>query len=207
METNNDELAAKDFSMMFKLYLSILLVLLLTFFSFNYAQATPLRVDFSVTDIGSGYYQYDFTFILDNNDSSWISGNSWDWLIFGDRSSGNTGPSPFRPSGSFDWIWLSGDADILGFSSGGREGPLSCFVSNCGVSDGGWTPTAVGDSFSGSGKSTIFIQGDVYWTALQASNGATTAHQQEANRVPLPSTLAIFALALMVLAARKLKPS
>ena len=37
------------------------------------ANATPLSMDYVVTDIGGGTYQYDFTLTLDNNDGSWVA--------------------------------------------------------------------------------------------------------------------------------------
>ena len=47
------------------------------------AQATPLRLDYSVTDLGGGLYDYNFILVLDNNDSSWAAGQNFNWIIWG----------------------------------------------------------------------------------------------------------------------------
>lgn len=160
------------------------------------ASAAPIRLDYSISSAGGGLYQYDFTYTLDNSDSSWVSGQTWDWFVFGDRPASGE-PSAF----GFDWTWLSSDADFESFSSGGSEGPTACFGTSCSVSDGGWTPLALGDSFSGSGLSSILVTGDLYWTALAAGNGASRIIRELGNPitnvVPIPATFWLFGSALV----------
>jgi hypothetical protein len=49
-------------------------------------QATPLAMDYSVfSGPSSGEYSYDFSLILNNNDSSWTPGQNFNWIIFGDQ--------------------------------------------------------------------------------------------------------------------------
>lgn len=164
--------------------------------SVQVTQATPLRVDYTINNLGGGTYQYDFSFILDNNDGSWVSGQSWDWFIFGDRSDfGN--PSAFGPSGTSTWTWLSTDAPFTQqYSAGGHEGPTSCYPPD-GCGGAAWIPSAVGDSWSGSGTSpTLIADGDLYWSALVGSNGARSIQFEIANRVPEPTTLLLLSLGL-----------
>ena len=54
--------------------------------------ATPLRLDYVITDLGGGVYKYDFTFVVDNNDGSYMAGQTWRWFVFGDAPS----PGPRR---------------------------------------------------------------------------------------------------------------
>ena len=60
------------------------LILIMVFGLSGIALATPLRMDYSVSDLGGGIYDYEFALVLDNNDSSWSAGQGWGWIIFGD---------------------------------------------------------------------------------------------------------------------------
>src|SRR5664280_2604363 len=46
------------------------------------ANASPFTLDYSVTPVGPNY-QYNFGLVLDNNDSSWVAGQQFNWLIVG----------------------------------------------------------------------------------------------------------------------------
>ena len=161
------------------------------------ANATPIGVDYSITDQGNGTYLYDFFFILNNNDGSWTSGQGFDWLIFGDRAGDSLQPSAFGDSGAGNWAWLTSDGS-QSYSAFGHEGPTMCFgdVPNCGPDDGLWTPLAVGDSVSGSGLSNILVaDGQMYWSIIVGD----FTEWNRANRVtavPEPGTLALFGVGL-----------
>ena len=47
------------------------------------ANAVPFTLDYSVTPAGANY-QYNFSLVLDNNDSSWVAGQQFNWLVVGD---------------------------------------------------------------------------------------------------------------------------
>jgi PEP-CTERM motif len=169
------------------------------------AQAGPLRLDYAVTDLGGGVYDYDFQLTLDDNDSSWASGQGWGWLIFGDSP---TAPSPLTgfvidaatlPVGP--WTGLSS-------SSGGHNGPTFSSVLAY------WIPTAVGQSLTWSGTSTADLaQGSLLFTTIRVTGGASSETFKVANRlapavVPEPSTfllLGIGGLGLAVVARRRKK--
>ena len=68
------------------------------------AHATPLRMDYAVTDLGGGIWDYEFYLTLDNNDNSWNYGNGWGWVIIGDAQSSD---SPL-----YDWAGDNGDFPV-----------------------------------------------------------------------------------------------
>ena len=115
--------------------LSLFAALLLSFS--NSSSATPLSLEYGITDLGGGLYDYQFDLTLDNNDSSWVLGQSFNWIIFGDAASGSSSPLT-------DFVGDTGDLPIGPFldyytSFGGHNGPNlldSSFT--------GWIPSAVG---------------------------------------------------------------
>jgi hypothetical protein len=60
-------------------------IVLSLFFVLTPAGATPLRMEYSVTDLGAGAFQYEFSLILDNHDGTWFTGQGFNWIIFGDN--------------------------------------------------------------------------------------------------------------------------
>lgn len=161
------------------------------------SHATPLRLDYTVTDLG-GSYQYDFDLVLDNNDGSWVSGQQFDWFVIGDATIGNN--SPFTESIGFFTSLPSGWTATS--TIGGHNGP------SLGAVDGsvilpGYSPLALGDYISFSGVSaTLIPDGDLLWSNLQGSFGASLASFEVANNisaVPLPAALPLFVVGLSVL--------
>lgn len=141
------------------------------------ADAGPLRLDYSVTDLGGGVYDYDFTLVLDNADSSWAPGQGWGWLIFGDSSSsspltGYVADVSDLPVGP--WTGMT-------FSSGGHNGPTFSPVGSY------WVPTAVGQSLVWSGTSTANLgAGSLLFTTLFTTGGASSENFKVANLAPVP---------------------
>lgn len=129
--------------------------------------ATPLRLDYTVEDIGSGLFDYDFRLIVDNNDRSYVPGQVWNWIIFGDAP--NTG-SPL-----YSWVGdLSQSSPFItsfGTSGGGHNGPTIYGTDDEFTNSvlAVWEPNGVGDFLQWSGTSTAnLLQGDLLFSTLQA---------------------------------------
>jgi hypothetical protein len=151
-----------------------------------FSQATPLTLNYSVSDLDSGY-DYEFDLVLDNNDASWTVGQGWRWLIFGDQASS---PSPLT-----DFIGDLSDLPIglwtsYSTSGGSHNGPTLSYVLDY------WIPTSIGDTLSWSGTSTANLaQGELLFSTLAGTlNGAVVANYEIANRtsVPEPATMLLF---------------
>lgn len=157
------------------------------------AEAKVLDLDYTVSPIGGGAYQYDFWLKLTNADGTWTPGNQFDWIIFGDRS-GFGQPSGLCPtscsSAQFTNFSSPDPNATLNFSGGGHEGPTISYGANS-VLLPGWQPAGVGSVLRWSGRSSIMLgKGQLYFTTL-ATNGPRADFQlanQIASAVPEPAT-------------------
>ena len=119
------------------------------------ARATPLRLDYIVTNIGGGLFDYEFFLTVDNNDNTYAAGQGWRWLIFGDIQN--------APTNLTNFVGDPGDLPIgpwtfYGTTSGGHNGPNLGFVLDF------WIPTGICDSLFWSGTSTANLpEGDLDW--------------------------------------------
>jgi hypothetical protein len=150
------------------------------------ARATPLLLEYSTSALGGGIYQYDFMLILDNHDSTWVSGQEWDWIIFGDHNTAH-------PGGFTNWTPLSFSVPIARVTDSGgfHNGPTLYLASNSPLLPG-WNPTAVGQFITWSGTSTnVIADGQMYWSALVSGNGAARVEYELARvaNVPEPNAL------------------
>jgi len=159
--------------------------------SFAPANSSPFSLSYSVTSVGPNF-QYNFDLKLDNNDGSWIAGQGFNWFIVGDA---NGSPSLFTEGSDF-FVPASVPAGFVAAASGGgHNGPTLCF-GGCGDSPG-YVPTAVGDSIMFAGISATFLApGDLLWSNLLYTSGATGAdfHPAIASAVPEASTWAMMIL-------------
>lgn len=170
-------------------------------------QATPLRLDYVVSNAGGGQYDYEFKLTLDNHDSSWAAGQGWTWLTFGDASSA---PSPLSSFVGDSSSLPVGPWTSYNFSGGGHNGPTFLF-GNAGVEY--WTPDSVGSYLTWSGTAAVDLSNSgLLFSTLWTSNGAVAADFEMANRVasfaapvPEPETYAslLAGLGLLALARRK----
>ncbi|WP_085315259.1 PEP-CTERM sorting domain-containing protein [Derxia lacustris] len=166
-----------------------------------FAATTPLSLNYTVDTLTSGLYQYSFNLVLSNASGSWTSGQQWDWLVIGDSNA--THPGGF---GS-DWTWTSVASGTYGTISTGSNGHSGPTV-GVGVSAllPGWTPSAVGDSLSWSGTSSVLLPaGSLYWSALAAGGGASTVQFAVANQisaVPEPTSAALVMAGVLGLGLR-----
>lgn len=157
------------------------------------AQAKVLDLDYAVSPIGGGVYQYDFWLKLTNADGTWTPGKQFDWIIFGDRSGLNQ-PSGFCPTtcGSLQFTnFSSTDSNAaLYFTDGAHQGPTIGYGANA-ILLPGWQPAGVGSVLSWSGRSSIMLgQGNLYFTTL-ITDGPRADYQlanQITSAVPEPAT-------------------
>lgn len=168
------------------------------------AQATPLSLTYQLGDAGNGEYRYDFRLTLDNNDGSWVLGDQYDWIIFGDRKGSYAADSGFCPiTCSFEnftlkTTGLDGEFRVMN-SYGGHQGPMLQWGDSPLLP--GWMPSAVGAYTDWSFVSSIYLpQGQLYWHALFTTQWDpvpfTLATQVTAD-VPEPGLLPLLGLALL----------
>jgi hypothetical protein len=64
--------------------------------------AAPMSISYTANDAGGSLWAYDFAVLFDNNDGTWIAGQQFDYLTFGNQQS-ETGQY-----GAFgDWTWTA----------------------------------------------------------------------------------------------------
>jgi PEP-CTERM motif len=159
------------------------------------ANATPFTLDYTVTDVGPNF-QYNFELVLDNHDGSWVAGQGINWLIVGDAQNS---PSPFATDlPHYANFFTTVPIGAFGTTSGGaHNGPTLCWA-DCVSND--YVPTAIGDTLSFLGLSSIFLgAGDLLWSDFGGPGGEIQASFETANfqgiaPVPEPSTWAMMLL-------------
>jgi hypothetical protein len=172
------------------------------------AEATPLRLEYTVQNSGGGLFDYDFRLSVDNNDGSYVAGQGWRWIIFGDA---DQSPSPLT-----NWVGdLSQSSPWISFfstSSGGHNGPTLSGPGSSVLSY--WVPTGVGDFLKWSGTSTADLgQGSLLFSTLAGTlnsgvpadfNVAYRVQSFDSTSVPEPASL-LGLLALGVFGTTSLK--
>lgn len=165
--------------------------------------ASPLRLDYSITDLGGSLYDYDFILSVDDHDGSFQVGQGWNWITFGDVLA--------APSNLTNFVFDASDFPVGPFlsgssSSGGHNGPTLLEFDFS--SAGGWHPTAVGDSLAWSGTSDAYLgQGELKFSTLNFSGpGTTYADFETANLVhaqgpAVPEEVSVLPLLGIALAA------
>ena len=108
-------------------------------------------------------FDYEFRLKLTNLDGSWVPGQGWRWLIFGDQES--------QPTNLLNFIGDPGDLPIGpwtryqtsgGFHNGPTLGPVLDY----------WIPTGVGETLRWSGTSTVDLpNGELLWSTIAGTLG------------------------------------
>jgi hypothetical protein len=176
------------------------------------AQAASLNLNYTVENLTDGWFNYSFQLKVDNTDNSYVSGQAWRWIIFGDT------PSPPAPNAGQGTL-INWDGDLS------KSSPWIAFFTGSGGDHNGptlagpgnsiktwWIPSDVNDYLYWSGKSTAKLsQGELLFSTLDGTlNGATPANFKVANEVDffaVPEPLTVFGsiLGLGVLGAVKRK--
>jgi hypothetical protein len=180
------------------------------------AQAASLNLNYTVENLKDGWFNYSFQLRVDNADNSYVPGQAWRWIIFGDVEGKDDGNRHFSAESNLpNWVgdlsksspWIS----AFHISSGGHNGPT--LAGNPGDSVfTWWTPSDVNDYLYWSGKSTAKVpRGELLFSTIDGTlNGATPANFKVANEVDslaVPEPLTVFGsiLGLGILGAVKRK--
>jgi hypothetical protein len=177
------------------------------------AQAASLNLNYTVKNLTDGWFNYSFQLKIDNTDNSYVSGQAWRWIIFGDTPSP---PSSNVGEGTLtNWVGdLSKSSPwIASFRTTGGDHNGPTLYGNLGNPVlAWWTPSDVNDYLYWSGKSTANLpQGELLFSTLARTlNGATPANFKVAKQVDslaVPEPLTVFGsiLGLGVLGAVKRK--
>src|SRR4028119_834244 len=105
------------------------------------AQAASLNLNYTVENLTDGWFNYSFQLKVDNTDNSYVPGQAWYWIIFGDTPFSN-----FSEGRLPNWVGdLSSSSPSIAFSltGGPHNGPtlLKRDLSDILL----WTPSDVND--------------------------------------------------------------
>lgn len=158
------------------------------------SRADVLDLFYMKNDVGGGMFQYDFKLIVANDDGSYLIGQGFNWIIFGDvPAAESTLPDFLLINETFPNPIMS-----FSFSGGGHNGPT--FIDSVNLGTDGWIPLGLGDFVTWSGTSTHDVpDGDLLFSTLVALNGATNTNFKPAERifsVPEPSGICLLATLL-----------
>lgn len=160
------------------------------------AQAVPLRLDYTVTALNNGTYQYDFSLVADDSSGDFETGMSVYWVMVGTKAFGD---APLFGEGR-DFITRKRAGTRATTMTGNLNGTAICAQTSCGTTI--WSPVNAGDSYSFSGiSSTLVAPGDLNWTFMSSPRMSGTLQTLSANDlttpIPLPVPLALLGAGLL----------
>lgn len=135
--------------------------------------ASPLRLDYEITPLTGGLYQYDFSLVVDNHDGSFIPGQGWVVIVFGDLPYGAA--LPVDPSDAYgtlaDWKFTHVESPFMvgGTFIGGHNGPYIATNPNVFQVVDVWRPN-LNDTITWTGTSSKFVgQGNLLFSTTLVS--------------------------------------
>jgi hypothetical protein len=155
-------------------------------------QESPLTLYFSVTnDPTPGLYDYSFTLVLDNHTGSYLSGQGFGGIVFGDTYQADSPLADFslNPGGGlgpFSDLTQSGD-DGTGTSY--HNGPTLDPVFDSTFNPIIWVPSGIGDELTWSGVSGSNLSALDFSTIFTSGTDTVGANFQPAVSVPEPASL------------------
>ena len=161
--------------------------------------ATPLKLEYSTSPTATGLYEYHFILTLDNHDNSFVLGQDWDWLLFGDLPASYTSPlADFQMTSAVPLPWTS-----LKFSDSSGVPHADNVPTFLDHPNPGWTPV-LGDQLTWSGTSATYLRdGQLLFSTLDGSG--VLAHLEVARHLnpppPMPVPDSGHALTMLGLAA------
>jgi hypothetical protein len=156
------------------------------------ANATPFTLHYTVAPGGLGW-NYSFSLILDNHDSSWVAGQEFDWFVIGDLTTLNVGVFPDGPP-----FFTSLPPILTGsYTGGSHNGATLCYGDGACLFPG-YVPT-LNSSLDFTGSATT-LETNILWSINVPSSGAAATLFETAvldnSPVPLPAALPLFATVL-----------
>lgn len=153
-------------------------------------QAGVLSLNYSTASVGGGLYRYDFTLILSNQSGTYVSGQNFNVIIFGDALNATSPIADFVPiSSSFpnpDMVYAT--------TSGEHNGPT--YIDFVDVLNGGWIPTGVNDFVTWSGTSQNNVTSGLLFSNLRGTG--ERANFDNANfvvsAVPEPASMVVWGI-------------
>ncbi|MGE3821464.1 MAG: hypothetical protein AB7I30_18800 [Isosphaeraceae bacterium] len=142
-----------------------------------------------------GLYHYIFVLSLDNPTGTWVPGQGYGGIVFGDVPAAGA-PSPIADFTLDPGVTPIGPWNGLGLASGAHNGPTLTPVVDGGLNPVIWTPAFVGDSLTWSGTSQFSNPlCDLTFSTLFTTGGATPAHFKTILCVPEPGPLTLAGVA------------
>ena len=141
--------------------------------SASFAAASPLDL-FARSSFNGTNYDYSFTLRLTNTDGSWVSGDGWGWIVFGEKTATVDFDSFVGTPGSMlDSPWT--DFEL---SEGAHHGPTLSSIFDV------WTPTAVGQSVHWSGTADVDLPEEFQWSSLYTGGAASEIDRKAILNMP-----------------------
>jgi hypothetical protein len=174
--------------------------------------ASPFSLYYTITDVGKDNYGYYFWLILDNHDHSWVPGQGWGGIVFGDKLNSPSKLTNFAWDQSFVTTPLyrfpSGPFAFGSFTSGEHNGPTLLLNSSSEIAY--WIPsTGNGNSvpvLHWSGTSSYpASRSSILFSTLYTTGGAAPVNFQAGQMVPDSGTtlyLCILGISTLLLVRR-----